>query len=490
MPRRRVAPLLAVFAGLLAGAPAASAQLSAPVSAENVELISNAARHSDSAGAVLLDGFYYITTERDLQIYDTRANPEAPTLVGGVTLEQIGTPVFSEEDPTTNGRILVVSNTDTLIYDVSDKAAPKLIGTLPGVDQHTMQCVLDCTWVYGSEGAIIDLRDPTKPKLIEKSWRDDLGVEVTSTHDVTEVAPGILVTSTEPLLMLDARENPAAPKLKGTGKAPGFTHANLWPHGGSDDFLLVGGEATGPNCADDPSATFMTFDARHVGADATFSLIDQFKVPKGTISDGHMVDSSFCVHWFSPHPTYANGGLVAIAWYEQGTRFLKIDAAGKISEVGHFIAGASQASDVDWVTDRVAYIADYLRGLDIVKYTGDIPPSFPKPTLGAPLPAGVPRAPAAAPKKAPEFGRVARLPSAKRCVRARTFKASVRTYLPDPVVSAVLTVGGRRVAGGPGAKLLMTKRLGRAGRRVRVGVKVTTRSGATVSRSRTYRVCG
>ena len=142
--------------------------------------------------AAILEFFHLrgVTIERVQTLPTVTENPGLGLLLGdGVTLDQVGTPVFSEEDPTTNGRILVVSNTDTMVYDVSDKTAPKLIGTLPGVDQHTMQCVLDCTWVYGSEGAIIDLRDPTKPKLIEKSWRDDNGVEVTSTHDVTEVSP-------------------------------------------------------------------------------------------------------------------------------------------------------------------------------------------------------------------------------------------------------------------------------------------------------------
>ena len=105
-----------------------------------------------------------------------------------------------------------MSNTDTLVYDVSDKANPALVGRLAGVDQHTMRCVLDCTWVYGSEGAIIDLRDPTEPKLAGK-WNDAVGVALESTHDVTEVAPGIVVTSTQPFLVLDARQDPSTPTV-------------------------------------------------------------------------------------------------------------------------------------------------------------------------------------------------------------------------------------------------------------------------------------
>jgi hypothetical protein len=37
-------------------------------------------------------------------------------------------------------------------------------------------------------------------------------------------------------------------------------------------------------------------------------------------------------HWFDEHPTYRNGGLVALGYYEHGTRFLDIQRNGKIKE--------------------------------------------------------------------------------------------------------------------------------------------------------------
>lgn len=503
MPRIGQALALVVLLSLATPALAA-AQAPPATSTKDVELVRNIARHTDTSGAVLHDGHYYITTERDLSIYDV-ADPLNPTLTGSVVLEAIGTPIFTEEDPTTNGKLLVISNGDTLVYDVSDKSNPTIKGVLPGLEQHTMQCILDCTWVYGSEGAIVDLRDPANPKLADRSWRDDLGAMTTSTHDVTEVAPGIILTATEPLLLLDARADPVNPKLLAKGKTPGFAHATLWPHGGTDDFALVGGEATGPNCANAASATFMTFDARGIGRSKDLALLDEFRVPKGAFVDGTAPDSTYCVHWFDPHPTYANGGLVAIAWYEQGTRFLKIDAAGQIEEVGHYLPTGGQSSDVDWITPEVAYIADYLRGLDIVRFTGAIPASFPRPVAPGAMPPGVPpgMVPAATPTPAAKpaaekprtstFLRLVRMPPTKTCIRASSFRVRARTHGTNPVVSLTVKVAGRRRTGKGTSKLVRRGvkpgAVGRRGARVTVAVTAVTKRGTTVRGKRTYRVC-
>src|SRR3954465_3927452 len=123
----------------------------------------------------------------------------------------------------------------------------------------------------------------------------------------------------------------------------------------------------------------MTLDARHCLAPQTFPLIDKYKLSAGTYTDGHNATSSWCTHWFAPNPTFANGGAGGIAWYEQGVRFLKVDRAGKIQEIGYYLPTGGQSSDVEWITDRIAYVADYLRGLDIVNFGGHPPPASPPP---------------------------------------------------------------------------------------------------------------
>ena len=340
-------------------------------SSPNVEFVKNFPQHTDSAGGRKLGDFFYITTERDLTIYDV-SEPLDPVEVGHLLLPEPGQPVFTEEDPDTNGEILLVSNGGVLmVIDVRDKTAPALLSTLEGADDHTVSCVLDCTWAYGSEGTIVDLRDPEDPVLSERSWQTD---DIESEHDVTEVSPGIVLTSTQPLKLLDARGNPERPKvLASTPKEEDrFIHANLWPRGGEDDFLLVGGEAVGPGCSGSLSASFSTWDARAWRTTGAVRQLDEFRLAPGTPAEGRAPDSSFCVHWFDEHPYYANGGLVAIGWYEHGTHFLKIGRDGKISEVGWFLGGGGQASAAYWIDERTVYVADYIRGLDVLRFTGDI----------------------------------------------------------------------------------------------------------------------
>lgn len=92
-----------------------------------------------------------------------------------------------------------------------DKALPALAGRLAGTDEHTITCVLDCTWAYGSGGAIVDLRQPSAPRLAG-DWRDAIPGGPGTQHDVTEVAPGFVLTSSKNMTLLDVHD-PAAPKI-------------------------------------------------------------------------------------------------------------------------------------------------------------------------------------------------------------------------------------------------------------------------------------
>ena len=378
-------PLLAALTALLALASVAGAHpgtreaqldlapplIAPPLSAKGVEFVKNIPTQADTPGGRLHDGFFYLTTERDLVIYDVKdaANPvEVGRLLWGRNFE---TPYFPEEDVDTNGKILITSNKNAIeVYDVADKRNPKLLSTLAGSPQHTISCVLDCTWAYGSAGSIVDLRDPAAPKLAG-SWTS--ANRVTQTHDVTEVAPGMVLTASQPVHLLDARD-PAKPKSIATRADAGhFQHATLWPRKMADRFALVGGEASGPNCAMNQSATFQTYDMRGFDETKQFKLADRFRVLPGNVVDGRAPDSTYCVHWFDTHPSYKNGGLVAISWYEHGTRLVDIDGEGKITEVGHVLSPGSSASAAYWISKDIFYVADYNRGLDVFRYTGKQP---------------------------------------------------------------------------------------------------------------------
>ena len=337
---------------------------------DNVEFVGHVPLNNDSAGGAVVGDHFYVTSSRALLIYDI-SDPVAPELVGSLLLPQ--DPYFAEEDPDTNGSILLVGAGGTLnVIDVEDKTNPQIVGTLDGADAHTVTCVLDCKWAYNSDGKIIDLRDPTAPKEAG-NWAAGTPAS-NGGHDVTEVAPGRIVTSTNPILYLDARKDPANPKLVGTSARLGsrYIHGNEWPHKATDRFLLVGGESGAGTCdSEGSSGSFMTFDAAAFKRTGTFKMIDEYIMGTGLPTDGKMPAVLYCGHWFDVHPDYSNGGVVAMAWYENGTHFFEVSSKGKIGHVGYFLPAAASTSAEYWITDEILYSVDYNRGVDIIRFTGD-----------------------------------------------------------------------------------------------------------------------
>jgi hypothetical protein len=359
----------------------------------NVEWLGMIPFNSGSAGARVHEDRLYVTDPVGITIYDLE-DPTLPVPISFTPSPQQY--YFTEEDVDTNGEILVVGSfgevlpgntpADTVfVYDVSSPTpTATLLGRLSGVDadQHTLSCILDCAFVYGSGGAILDLTDPTQPKRVG-NWLQAPEVKaakVTSSHDVTEVAPGLVVTSSNPVAYLDVTD-PLAPKVLATG-TPGdnrFLHGNLWPNGGTDDLLLVGGE-TFLNCNTTTSGAFMTFDAREVKAadeavaageprpEASFRMLDQYRVGTGLYTDGKSPYNQYCAHWFTTEPSFDGQGLVAAAWYEHGTRFLDIAADGKITEAGYFVPLGGSQSAAYFVDDDIILTTDYQRGIDILRF--------------------------------------------------------------------------------------------------------------------------
>ena len=271
---------------------------------------------------------------------------------------------------------MIVPNTvaGTLyVVDVEDKASPTILSQLDGAQSHTSSCILDCKWVYNSNGAIIDLRDPSQPKLMKQKWGD--GKPVASGHDVEEVAPGLVLTATQPIMLLDARKDPRRPKLLAIGGNDDarFIHTPRWPSGGKDKFLLMAGETNFKVQCSETSAAFMTWDASKWKKTKTFTMIDEYRMKNGTYADGNPPANVSCSsHWHEPHPKFHNGGLVAAAFFEHGTRFIDVSSKGKINEIGWFLPHGGSTSAVYWITDEIAYALDYNRGIDIVKFTGKV----------------------------------------------------------------------------------------------------------------------
>ncbi len=351
---------------------------------DNVEYVRFVPFEAGTAtGARAIGDYLYVTSWKDFTIYDIK-DPENPTLLSKTAFAEDtgdqGTGFrFENEDVATNGRILVFSQqlpvAHVFIYDIEDKTNPALIGHLTEGGAHTADCILDCRWLYGSNGNIIDLKDPSDPKLLEEKWTTDM--PATGSHDVNEVAPGLVLTSSRPIMLLDARKDPLHPKLLAVGdsdKVTGGIHSNRWPNLAKDKIVMFSSESNATGRCNGANGAFMTWDASKYKKSHTFELLDIYQLSSGTYTDGSPpVNGLGCsAHWFQEHPNFRNGGLVALGSYEHGTRFVDIASNGKIKEIGWFVPNAGSTSASYWITDRIVYAIDYSRGLDILRFTGKI----------------------------------------------------------------------------------------------------------------------
>ena len=319
--------------------------------------------------------YMLVTSWKSFSIYDV-SDPLAPTMVGA--------PVpfgfkFENEDVSTNGRIMIFSEElpgDILhIWDIQSLENPREIATVSGLGGHTASCILDCKYALSSEGHIIDLRRPDQPKKIG-DWL--AGKPGKSSHDVSEVAPGLVLTSTRPTMLLDFNANPANPKVLAVGDEAKFVHSNKWPRAAKDRWALVGGETVltgGSQVCSEKSATFNVVDTSGWQRTKKFKTVDKFTYKNGAFVDGNPPVGAFgCTpHWFETHPTWKDGGVLALGGYEAGTKFLTVaKKTGKIKEVGWFVPFAGATSAAYWRTNEIVYNIDYQRGIDILRYTGPL----------------------------------------------------------------------------------------------------------------------
>jgi len=373
------------------------------VASDNVRWIGEMRNLTPGVGGRVVGNYLYVTSSKGLYIFDI-SQPTSPVLVSSLTVDVH----WENEEVPTNGRILGISDehactapptggytgtpspTSTAncltIYDVTDKANPRVLTSIWNAGPHTSSCVLDCQYMWGSDGTITDLRhvlDPGHPAPIIGNWLK--GSPATSAHHQQEVRPGVVLTATDPILLLSVNAEdggtPAKPVLLATGTPPDnrFIHSVRWPNLATDPIMLAGGETNFNERCIQVSGAFTTWDTSDVYRDGKtikggkFHMLDEYRVTTGTYTDGNPpVTALGCsVHWFEAHPTFHGSGLVASAAYDNGTRFLRVAPNGKISEVGWFEPIAGGTSAVHWAPDgKTIYAIDYQRGMDILQWTG------------------------------------------------------------------------------------------------------------------------
>jgi hypothetical protein len=216
------------------------------------------------------------------------------------------------------------------------------------------------------------------------NWITELGaqgVDERSCHHIREIRPGVLLTACQPFAAISVNAadggSPAHPKVLYTGDAAKFVHSARWPREGSDRFVLIGGEQNFTGRCERNNSEFSVYSADQVltGQSTQFAgpLAQVPPAGNGVYADGKPVAGALgcSVHWFHEHPSFRNGGLVAISEYEDGVRFLQIKPDGTIQEQGYFLSLASSSSSPKWAgKGDVLYSIDYQRGIDILRWKG------------------------------------------------------------------------------------------------------------------------
>ena len=395
----RAALLLATLL-LLCVAPTASA--AAPpdaVMSANVEYLGSIQQDVGlTTGAKIVGDRMFVTSGKNISIYDI-SDPASPKPLGGMKANV----AWENEEVPTNGKVLAVASDFYSVgvpecvaalaptgcvqfFDVRDPANIRQVGTVP-IPNHTAECALDCQYFYGRAGTIIDARgilDGTPPRVIG-NWISELraqGVDSKSCHHIREIRPGVLLTACRPFaaISINAADggSPEHPKVLYTGAAAKFVHSARWPREGKDKFVLIGGEQNFTGRCERNNSEFSVYGASKVldGESNQFEgpLAQVPPAGNGVYADGKPVAGALgcSVHWFQEHPTFRNGGLVAISEYEDGVRFLQIGSDGSITEQGYFLSLGSSSSSPKWAgKDDVLYSIDYQRGIDILRWKGE-----------------------------------------------------------------------------------------------------------------------
>jgi hypothetical protein len=393
------AALLAILTALCLAAPASAA---APppdaVMSGNVEYLGSIQQDVGlTTGAKIVGDRMFVTSGKNISIYDI-SDPASRRALGAMKTNI----AWENEEVPTNGKVLAVASDFYSVgvpecvaamaatgcvqfFDVRDPSNIRQVGTIP-IANHTAECVLDCRYFYGRAGTIIDARgilNGTAPKVIG-NWITELkaqGVEERSCHHIREIRPGVLLTACQPFAAISVNAadggSPAHPKVLYTGAAAKFVHSARWPRRGGDKFVLTGGEQNFTGRCERNNSEFSVYSAEKVLAGQS----TQFEGPlaqvppagNGVYADGKPVAGALgcSVHWFHEHPTFRNGGLVAISEYEDGVRFLQIKPDGAIQEQGYFLSLGSSSSSPKWAgKDDVLYSIDYQRGIDILRWHG------------------------------------------------------------------------------------------------------------------------
>lgn len=345
----------------------------------------------------------YMTGSQGLYIFDL-SDPALPKPLGFYQL-----PHFQNEDVdvSEDGSRVIIS-TDTVavdrsgerrnginVLDTSNPGDIRRVGFVPQAN-HTTTCAdAACNWLYGSGGKIFDATDPADIKDVG-SWKPkslEDGTPVAGGHALNRDETGLMISDTNPRLVLDVT-NPAAPVILASGAtAKEFSPDGLLQHNN----VRLGAAEWKPRAEGDVSpelragelfignseSNLRTQCGKNAGGLSSWSMRDfdkgapleqreVFRPVNGDITKGDPAANALgCSgHWFT-----VRDNMIAASWYEHGVRFIDVTSEGKFTQRGFFQPVVTEAGAALWVADEdgaeYVYSIDYARGIDILRFDRD-----------------------------------------------------------------------------------------------------------------------
>jgi hypothetical protein len=335
----------------------------------------------------------FVSGAAGLSIYDA-TDPRKPLLLGHLPIYNWENEDIAVSEDGTTAVLTEFQGTFYLhVVDVSDPSVPLITGSILGGGAHTVVCAdKPCGYLYGSEGQTYDIRDRANPVEVPNadSWSGQLGTR--SGHNLHQDATGLWIADTSPLMAFrQVAGNPLKVKRVATGTATrntNYQHNNIRvgaekyvPRktgeslGGPlrpGELLLGNGESNFTGTCQNDAGAFSTWSMAGHDRGVPMKQLDVLRPVSGDWADGNpAVNAMGCSgHWFTQKAAKDGSVLVAAAWYEHGTRFLKVDPkTGKIRQVGFFQPVRGATSEAFWMPGSdVVWSIDYHSGIDILTF--------------------------------------------------------------------------------------------------------------------------
>jgi hypothetical protein len=357
---------------------------------------------------------FYVSNMKGLTIYDV-TSPAAPVVLGRLVLPHSQN---EDMDVSADGKRAIISADGCLlvcfeaspgihVIDTSDPANPVKVG-FHSEGHHTSTCAdLACSVLYGSEGSTFvispDGRTVTKAPV---GWRTYINSADQTTkcaigsdgaHDMNRDASGLISIDATPRCIVDPRQDPLQPVVVNRSTVPAskqlaYQHNSFRPRAGSwvprdptapdyadpalrpGEMLIGNGETNlAPRCNGSNNGPIATWSMRNFDQGQAMQVLKVFRPSvNGNYADGNpAVNVLGC----SGHYFEERDNILAAAWFEHGTRFIKVNPTnGEMQEVGFFQPVVGSAGAAYWINDEYVYVTDYERGVDILRFDRTAPP--------------------------------------------------------------------------------------------------------------------